>query len=375
MSLRLSTGEQTLLGAALAALVSPLRHGDLEAWCTEVNRTLKHALGADKCSVALIDGGCYVAFADGLDIDEVRKYPGELEEVNRRLRLWERQVRLGIFNRETMLGKDAPLYYRSAYWNEYIVRIRAFDALGATTQLPGPADRHAVATVLLHHESPTGRSFGARGHAMLRLLFPAFKAGIEHWHRLQMLRERLTALLDATGDAMVLVGAGGQVLHRTLALHALVKSEVEVASVVAEARELARPILLLITNSAASPDAHVSSPAARTVRIGSSTYRLHGTLAPLDLPDGPACIVTVERLRAVLPDASVLQSRFGLTRKQVIVAEFLAQGRSNSQIAKALFISPHTARHHTEHVLFKLGLDSRAKVAACLTSGAFSHES
>jgi len=54
---------------------------------------------------------------------------------------------------------------------------------------------------------------------------------------------------------------------------------------------------------------------------------------------------------------------FGLTRRQWDVAQLLAQGLSNAQIANTLGISPHTARRHTERVLRKLALNSRAQVA------------
>jgi DNA-binding CsgD family transcriptional regulator len=42
------------------------------------------------------------------------------------------------------------------------------------------------------------------------------------------------------------------------------------------------------------------------------------------------------------------------------------QGRSNASIATTLGVSEHTARHHTERVMVKLGVRSRAQVAPTL---------
>jgi DNA-binding NarL/FixJ family response regulator len=61
-----------------------------------------------------------------------------------------------------------------------------------------------------------------------------------------------------------------------------------------------------------------------------------------------------------------LQRRYGLTRREVEVARLLAQGKSNSAIAAELDISAHTARHHTQHVLSKLNVHSRAEAGAKL---------
>lgn len=61
-----------------------------------------------------------------------------------------------------------------------------------------------------------------------------------------------------------------------------------------------------------------------------------------------------------------LRARFGLTPRELEVARLLAEGRRNSAIAQALGISPHTARHHTQHVLAKLGAHSRAEAGARL---------
>jgi non-specific serine/threonine protein kinase len=50
----------------------------------------------------------------------------------------------------------------------------------------------------------------------------------------------------------------------------------------------------------------------------------------------------------------------------VAVARLLAERRGTREIARALGISVHTARRHTEHIYAKLGLGSRGAVAEAL---------
>jgi DNA-binding NarL/FixJ family response regulator len=52
-----------------------------------------------------------------------------------------------------------------------------------------------------------------------------------------------------------------------------------------------------------------------------------------------------------------------LTRREQEVAACLERGMSNRQVAQALTISEGTARIHVQHVLDKLGLNSRVQVA------------
>ncbi len=56
--------------------------------------------------------------------------------------------------------------------------------------------------------------------------------------------------------------------------------------------------------------------------------------------------------------------RFGLTEREREILALLAAGRSNPQIAEALFISPKTASVHVSNILAKLGVDSRVEAAA-----------
>ena len=60
----------------------------------------------------------------------------------------------------------------------------------------------------------------------------------------------------------------------------------------------------------------------------------------------------------------------GLTRREREVAQLVAQGLSNRQIAAAAHISERTVESHVQHILDKLGFANRARIAAWVTAGA-----
>jgi DNA-binding NarL/FixJ family response regulator len=53
-----------------------------------------------------------------------------------------------------------------------------------------------------------------------------------------------------------------------------------------------------------------------------------------------------------------------LTRREREIADLVAEGLSNKDIATKLVISQRTAETHVEHILTKLGFTSRAQIAA-----------
>jgi DNA-binding CsgD family transcriptional regulator len=52
-----------------------------------------------------------------------------------------------------------------------------------------------------------------------------------------------------------------------------------------------------------------------------------------------------------------------LTGTERSVAELVAQGRTNPQVADQMFISPHTVKFHLRQVFRKLGIGSRVELA------------
>jgi DNA-binding CsgD family transcriptional regulator len=57
-----------------------------------------------------------------------------------------------------------------------------------------------------------------------------------------------------------------------------------------------------------------------------------------------------------------------LTPRELEVAELVAHGLTNRQIAARLFLSERTAQNHVQHILDKLGLPNRSQIAVWVTS-------
>ena len=119
--------------------------------------------------------------------------------------------------------------------------------------------------------------------------------------------------------------------------------------ITAEAEALARRARLDLGSGRAGPgpDGQVSSPPA-------PDGRATGTHGAGEHPAGaPATGEPADEL-----------ARFGLTDREREVLLLLADGRSNPEIAQALFISPKTASVHVSNILAKLGVGGRVEAAA-----------
>jgi DNA-binding NarL/FixJ family response regulator len=59
-----------------------------------------------------------------------------------------------------------------------------------------------------------------------------------------------------------------------------------------------------------------------------------------------------------------VSTSYGLTERELDVLRLLTLGRSNTEIAAELFISPRTAGVHVTNILRKLGVTNRIQAAA-----------
>jgi DNA-binding CsgD family transcriptional regulator/tetratricopeptide (TPR) repeat protein len=111
---------------------------------------------------------------------------------------------------------------------------------------------------------------------------------------------------------------------------------------------------------AAADDRAAAEVAARRA------YELASTIGWAWVRDGVALLARRARLALDLPVPSALTpaERLGLTAREAEVLVLVAEGRTNRQIAEALFISTKTASVHVSNILAKLSVSNRGEAAA-----------
>ena len=55
---------------------------------------------------------------------------------------------------------------------------------------------------------------------------------------------------------------------------------------------------------------------------------------------------------------------YDLTQTEYVVLKLIVSGKSNTQIARELFISPYTAKAHVSHILQKFSVVNRIEATA-----------
>ena len=72
----------------------------------------------------------------------------------------------------------------------------------------------------------------------------------------------------------------------------------------------------------------------------------------------------LRRAKALLVGPAGSQGRAALTARELEVAELVAAGKSNREIASILFLSDRTAQNHVQHILTKLSFANRSQITS-----------
>ncbi|MDX6673501.1 MAG: two-component system, NarL family, response regulator LiaR [Solirubrobacteraceae bacterium] len=83
--------------------------------------------------------------------------------------------------------------------------------------------------------------------------------------------------------------------------------------------------------------------------------------------EAPLSPPVAARLVASMRDARRARDAAGdpadLSERELQVLRLISEGRDNTQIARALYISPETVKDHVSHILSKLGVENRIQAA------------
>ena len=191
---------------------------------------------------------------------------------------------------------------------------------------------------------------------------------IDQW---ALVRLGITAVLQGAGVEVVAEegsGRDGLLRARTLGPNLLVvgaTSDLSMAEVVGQARELpVRPRVLLLVS------ALVPADLSELMGLGPEGVLVRSAGAE-ELRDAVARLLEGERvvapalLGAVMDGLQAGAAEAGpLTTKELEVLARLAEGRTNQQIAEALFVTPATVKTHLSHIYAKLGVANRQEALA-----------
>lgn len=375
MSLSLSAADLARCEALSRTLLSPLSASSVDEWRQAVNQDVRELFRSER-TIFLLSQEAEPYYSDdegGVMLPGLLSYLEAFTHDGPRFRdpvinLWyglRHQRHVDVFDWSVnahMIAEHGFAMDDSPLVMEVLLGTGARDFLGLYALRP-----ETEAMLWLLYDRPGAEPLGPATLMLLRALQPAFQAGLGvlanlHAHR---------TALDLLDEPLVVFSVDGRELFRNAAVTRLLEPDPDREHVLAELHRLARHLRPLYAAPAPAREAVPCPSAQHTLATASGRYTLRGSLLP---PGGfhtdPCLLITIMADRApTLPDAADLRARYGLTRREAEVALLLAEGLSNDQLAERLFISPHTARRHTEQVLAKLELNSRKALALKLLQG------
>jgi len=357
-----ATGEHARVGAVLSALFANSDPDGQERW----GQTVAHALAAavSAANAVLVVGFKHATamYGKGLAEELNRSYgrpaPPDASPlfIHPHTGVWCRRVSVDHDGRPEPRFDGEP------------ADDGRYDAVGVTVDVGVPGAR---ATVTCHHYPALSGDEVRRQTKLLELLRPAVAAGVRARIGAGRHQTALTRLVDAMSQGAALYFSDGTVLHQNAALTALLAEHSDrerlwqrmTAAALDAARSPQVP-LIAVGGMTAAPEVQ------HDLRIAGGRHRVRArVLTPSDGRVPGLIVVILEAVKVETASASVLQKRYCLTDRELDVTHLLSMGQSNADIARALGISPYTARHHTESVLAKLGVRSRAEVPRVVLAG------
>ena len=361
--LSLSSDDVKRFESASSVLVTPLAYPDIWSWGSAAMELCARFLGADQSYLAIwtpttVVGCGYGAHTDDGAVSYKAYYWRKDFVITERLK----QLALGVYHRD-MLYRQGEIQ-RDEVYNDWSVPHKFCDTIGMSLQEKNP---DLLAGITFYHDTEAG-NFREIGVDMLRLLHPAFKAGMFAWLTFGERRDAMASLLDDMRDGVLLTDVTGEVLHRTASLGRTLAADPESDRVMRALSSAAQTLAAVVRRKGTKADPPLDHRGvSRSCSTTHGRYRVTATYLPegVAAPQGViASVLTRETDRQT--SAADLRSLHGLTARECEVAKLLAKGMRNDAIAAALGISANTALRHTERVLRKLGIHSRAAVAAAL---------
>jgi DNA-binding CsgD family transcriptional regulator len=350
---------------AAGALLAPLDR-ERHAWRQGVLGALRSFMDAEGATMLLWQGGAPTFYSDTVPVRVIEDYLHHFAPLDYGMARRD-ALRLTLWSRHLLW--DQGVLLRSRYYREFAVPHDLQDAVGLSIDVEGtPAH---VRVVLLYGGAPLPPSGAESMRRRLGLLLPMLRSGLGIQLRYERWLGGVPSMLDRIGERVILYTLAGRELHRNVTMRRTLEQDPDRERILEAAGAVALAVAAYARGHSRDTGRPTATPAStrRLVRTAGGRYRLRGCLMGPDASDAEAVLVSVERATVEPPSPELLRVRYGLTGREVQVAGLLVQRLTNEEIAGTLGISSHTARHHTESILLKVGVKSRRALQDALAAG------
>jgi DNA-binding CsgD family transcriptional regulator len=367
----LRDGDLSRCRAVLAALLSAPSHSTVEEWADDVLLALTDLFGGCGSFLLLpsagggggprvyspdLEPGCVERLQSFVSADPHSASQGDPQHTRAMGRLAGMGVQ--VFNQESV---------------EHLTRVRLRDMsrFYPEVMLDGEVSHFGTAALWLP-DGPVLLSCLCRASRparladqeleVLSLLAPALETAVWVVRSLADRGGAIGRLLDEF-DTPALLRCDDGLSCQNRSLGDLLETAEDPRALVTAMTSLAAELMAMGERARKTTTATALPSGARAIVIAGRRYRFQGSwLRPGTVGPGPAALVLVRGATRRLPDVRDLGDRYGLTGRQAQVARLLALGASNEEIALRLGISAHTARHHAQSVLERVGTRSRKAI-------------
>ena len=358
MGLRLSTAEVAALALANSVLLAPLSYENGESWRRAAARSIQNCLRGDGSSFALPIPGEPLIAAEPDVAHALRAIDPPPDWVVEGLVVRRRERGLTVTDWEELF--DADQIRRTAFYNEVVLP----HGLAAPVVMMKETGVGALPSALSVYfaDERAARRHVKRHKDLLRILYPAYCAGLATYIAYRQNYAALTSLAEDAGIGVLLFDARGLLQRENAFFKQLMSGDPDRDRVRAEAARAVRALLSLPTRGVG---ANATRRTRSELRSAVGLYRISATFFELPWHDSIQAVALVDRVDARV-DARELATRFSLTQREIEIALLLRNGLSSRQISSALGISINTVRRHVERVMLKLDVHTRTAAAAKL---------
>lgn len=362
-----------MLHEALRLLGSPLQYKSVSEWRAAVLRTLMPLFGADAGGFVFPFEGDVPVTLLGRSQELLHDYLDH-QSLTALIDTWQARS-FEATNLESLTDGDRSRYVNSEIydlvWRPHRIEDSIRVAVDLTAEAPeivpgrrfAPGGRPIRGMLTLYADAPGRERFGAAGLDLIRMLEPLLRSAANTWNELASRRSALVTLIDESSDGLALYNSQNRLLHSNRALDRMVIEGKGAQALLDATMRLARAFGGMMQRN----DPHdLDGAFERVVESNGHKWTLRATRADAVFGRDEVTLVRVRPQVAAVMSEAQLARRFGLTRREAEVAALLGAGASNKEIVSRLGVTEFTARRHTENVLRKLGVDSRAKVALAL---------